>query len=283
MCYKKKTKQLYFLHVPKCGGTFVRNFISGANIFPNIYAHQVYCNILHYDPNLDHLKKSNLITGHLANTLISALSSYSHTVTVYRDPVARSISLLHHLKQESENMISGNLYGSLRYSHFVSDACLSEIARIENIEEIIEIEEVRGVVSNLFLRHLGTSINIESILKKKHNLYVLDEDKEFQCEPIDQLIQNSKSLIMAGKINVLGLNNIKRDIILMLYKIRGLSYSHLSLASYLLKSLNNPFKLRPMSMTPGNYRASDNLVKTLKKLNSGDYELAEWLVSNNYI
>jgi hypothetical protein len=253
------------------------------NIRPqHLYPYQVYPQVLHHDPKLEKLKEYNIITGHFSTPLISSLCPDATIFTVLRDPVERSISHLFHLRQEAVNMNTMNLYGNLKYSHFVSDECLSNILNTDNIEDMLKIEEVCKSVSNIFTRHLGTKICLDNILYNKDKMYCIDSDPQFVNAEANQILSRSKELIK-NHVKILRLDKIDKDFKNIFYSKLSKRYKYIESVFNFPSYLRTRRVVRPMSMTLPNFSPSVDLIKNLKILNSLDYELIHWARSQNLI
>ena len=103
-------EQLYFLHIPKTAGTAMRTYLESqfdaADVCPHLDMHT----ILPERPSA--LAQYRLICGHHGSYLPQLLGREPVTMTIMRDPVARSVSHFRHLKSCGQHWLSERVEGA---------------------------------------------------------------------------------------------------------------------------------------------------------------------------
>jgi len=228
-------KPIVFDHLPKCGGSSINQFLSGA--FPRKYIYAINGNQPHSSVN-DFKKlpaskrhKIKLIYGHLANELFEYSHPNSIRATVLRDPVDRIVSHYYYVKRmknhylhqrvESENIqladyCYNNLSGELEnwYVNHFSGLDNQEIhknpAKAVGLayKNIVEKYHVVGFQDDIasFIKELkqvakiSVQFNNEVVNRTKNRISIKDLDQD-TLEKISK--KNSLDLELFGKLNSL--------------------------------------------------------------------------------
>ena len=129
-----KDQTLYFLHIPKTAGTSLRTALSAQFDGSRVCPFLVLPKLLPLSP--DELRRFRLFNGHHGRYLYQLLRFEPITVTMLRDPVARTVSHYRHLQRSEQGWLH-------------DQACK------QSLEEFINTEAGATEVMNLQARYLG--------------------------------------------------------------------------------------------------------------------------------
>lgn len=96
-------EQLYFLHIPKTAGTSLRTFLESRFDFEQVCPHLVLPELIRLPPS--RLAQFRLFCGHHGLYINKLLGRDPVTLTVMREPVARTVSHYRHLQATKEDWL----------------------------------------------------------------------------------------------------------------------------------------------------------------------------------
>jgi len=129
--YKLKNDDiLYFLHIPKSGGTNLRTILENNFEFDNILYEHVWEDLLKKIPT--DFSKYKLIIGHFGYRLYRILPKQPVYMTMLRDPVEQVISVYEYSQLRSTQDQNRNLFSTKSLDELLNDS--HEILRFTNIQ-----------------------------------------------------------------------------------------------------------------------------------------------------
>lgn len=124
-----RAELLYYLHIPKTAGTSVIRFLD------DVYDPAIICPYGLWDElvraSSDELAVWRVYIGHFAGVLPLWLRRWPRTLTILRDPVARTISHIRHVRRDA-----GHPLHQLAVGKRVSEYCVHPVLRrsVENLQ-----------------------------------------------------------------------------------------------------------------------------------------------------
>ena len=151
-----KQKPIVFDHIPKCGGSTVNRFLTGA--FPKKYSYGI--SGVNSKESVEEFKKlpskirfkTKLVYGHLANELLDFAHPESIRAVVLREPIDRIISHYYFVKRTKEHY----LYKKIHEENVqLEEYCYHDFNCYHNID---------GELQNFYVTHF-TGLSISEVEK----------------------------------------------------------------------------------------------------------------------
>lgn len=162
--------QLYFLHIPKTAGTTFRTFLEDHYHSDTICPYWLLPDILKLPPQK--LNEYQLICGHYAYYIISKFYKKPSIVTMLRDPIDRTVSHYHHIKNTTDHWLHEKVL-SMTLDEFLEDPIgISEVLNFQT--RFIAFDNIEkqhfgfGKLTN-DLDTLNKVLNDEDLLRKATN------------------------------------------------------------------------------------------------------------------
>jgi len=110
---------IYFLHIPKTGGTTLQEFVSSQFPESSILPAHLWSELLRRDPQS--ICEYSFIWGHFYTYLVRFVPHSLRYITVLRDPIERALSHYGHIVRETSHYLHGRAVSLRDFGGFLRD------------------------------------------------------------------------------------------------------------------------------------------------------------------
>ena len=162
-------EQIYFLHIPKTAGTSLRKIIeaqfSPEEICPCAVMQEL-AEMVRRDKK--QLASYSLIAGHMGYNVVSLLPTPPRVITMLRDPITRTISRFHYMKQH----VQDSTRAPWNHSPFLApDVSIEDFLAFEPTRRLITNFQVRNLAQDFDLTQTYTDFDGNAIASKMNKLF----------------------------------------------------------------------------------------------------------------